>query len=85
MLRRVKIRKRGEVMKILFFCYGNICRSPKMRRRNLFRSEPRGRSPSREAVARGRAEFVMKDLVRKAGLEGVEIESAALHKNYSSP
>ena len=25
------------------------------------------------------AEFVMKDLVRKAGLDGVEIESAALH------
>ena len=25
------------------------------------------------------AEFVMKDLVRKAGIEGVEIESAALH------
>ena len=25
------------------------------------------------------AEFVMKDLVRKAGLEGVEVESAALH------
>ena len=25
------------------------------------------------------AEFVMKDLVRKAGVEGVEIESAALH------
>ena len=25
------------------------------------------------------AEFVMKDLVRKAGVEGIEIESAALH------
>ena len=25
------------------------------------------------------AEFVMKDLVRKAGIEGVEVESAALH------
>ena len=25
------------------------------------------------------AEFVMKDLVRKAGIEGIEIESAALH------
>ena len=39
--------------KILFICYGNICRSPM-------------------------AEFVMKDLVRKAGLESqFHIESAA--------
>ena len=39
--------------KILFICYGNICRSPT-------------------------AEFVMKDLVNKAGLKGdFEIASAA--------
>lgn len=42
------------MMRILFLCHGNICRSPM-------------------------AEFVMKDLVRKAGVEGVDIESAALH------
>ena len=41
------------MMKILFVCHGNICRSPM-------------------------AEFVMKDLVKKAGLEGqFHIESAA--------
>ena len=41
------------MVKILFVCHGNICRSPM-------------------------AEFVMKDLVRKAGLEaGFHIESAA--------
>ncbi|MGN1004763.1 MAG: low molecular weight protein-tyrosine-phosphatase [Oscillospiraceae bacterium] len=41
------------MIKILFVCHGNICRSPM-------------------------AEFVMKDLVRKAGLEGeFHIESAA--------
>ena len=41
-------------MKILFLCYGNICRSPM-------------------------AEFVMKDLLRKAGRGDVSVESAALH------
>ena len=41
------------MIKILFVCHGNICRSPM-------------------------AEFVMKDLVKKAGLENVfEIASAA--------
>ena len=41
------------MIKILFVCHGNICRSPM-------------------------AEFVMKDLVRKAGLEaGIEAASAA--------
>ena len=41
------------MIKILFICHGNICRSPM-------------------------AEFIMKDLVRKAGLEGrFEIASAA--------
>ena len=41
------------MIKILFVCHGNICRSPM-------------------------AEFVMKDLVRKAGVEGrFHIESAA--------
>ena len=41
------------MVKILFICHGNICRSPM-------------------------AEFVMKDLVKKAGLEGrFHIESAA--------
>ena len=41
------------MIKILFICHGNICRSPM-------------------------AEFVMKDLVKKAGLEGeFEIASAA--------
>ena len=41
------------MIKVLFICHGNICRSPM-------------------------AEFVMKDLVKKAGLEGqFHIESAA--------
>lgn len=41
------------MIKILFICHGNICRSPM-------------------------AEFIMKDLVKKAGLEqGFQIESAA--------
>ena len=41
------------MIKILFICHGNICRSPM-------------------------AEFVMKDMVRKAGLEGeIYVESAA--------
>ena len=41
------------MVKILFVCHGNICRSPM-------------------------AEFVMKDLVRKAGMEDMfHIESAA--------
>ena len=48
-----------------------------MRRRSF---ASKGRSPkaiaerraSARAVARGRAEFVMKDLVSKAGIEGVE-------------
>lgn len=43
------------MIKIMFVCHGNICRSPM-------------------------AEFVMKDLVHKAGFEdAVVIESAALH------
>ena len=43
------------MVRILFLCHGNICRSPM-------------------------AEFVMKDLVRKAGLGNeILIESAALH------
>lgn len=43
------------MIKILFICHGNICRSPM-------------------------AEFVMKDLVRKAGLQNLfEIASAATH------
>lgn len=42
------------MMKILFLCHGNICRSPM-------------------------AEFVMKDMVKKAGLEDeIYIESAAI-------
>ena len=42
-----------SMIKVLFICHGNICRSPM-------------------------AEFVMKDLVKKAGMEGVfHIESAA--------
>ena len=42
-----------RMIKILFICHGNICRSPM-------------------------AEFIMKDLVKKAGLEqGFQIESAA--------
>ena len=42
------------MMKILFLCHGNICRSPM-------------------------AEFVMKDMVKKAGLEDkFYIESAAI-------
>ena len=41
------------MIKILFVCHGNICRSPM-------------------------AEFIMKDLVKKAGLEqNIQIESAA--------
>ena len=43
-----------RVMKILFVCHGNICRSPM-------------------------AEFVMKDLLCKAGRDDVVVESAALH------
>ena len=44
------------MIKILFICHGNICRSPM-------------------------AEFVMKDLVRKAGLEGkFHIASAAVSR-----
>ena len=42
------------MIKVLFICHGNICRSPM-------------------------AEFVMKDLLRKAGREGVEVASAVLH------
>lgn len=43
------------VIRILFLCHGNICRSPM-------------------------AEFVMKDLVRKEGLQDIiQVESAALH------
>ena len=42
------------MLRILFLCHGNICRSPM-------------------------AEFVMKKLVADAGLEGVQVESAALH------
>ena len=45
------------MIKILFICHGNICRSPM-------------------------AEFVMKERVRKAGLEGaVYVESAAMHRD----
>ena len=45
------------MVKILFVCHGNICRSPM-------------------------AEFVMKDLVRKAKLQHMfEIESAATHRD----
>lgn len=41
------------MIRILFLCHGNICRSPM-------------------------AEFIMKDLVKKAGLEqSIQIESAA--------
>mgnify|MGYP003296164393 CR=1 FL=1 len=42
------------MMRILFLCHGNICRSPM-------------------------AEFVMKDLLKKAGRTDVAVESAALH------
>ncbi|MBR5457725.1 MAG: low molecular weight phosphotyrosine protein phosphatase, partial [Kiritimatiellae bacterium] len=42
------------MIKILFLCHGNICRSTM-------------------------AEFVMKDLVRRAGRNDISIESAALH------
>ena len=42
------------MVKILFICHGNICRSPM-------------------------AEFVMKDLLAKAGRTDVTVESAALH------
>ena len=42
------------MMRILFLCHGNICRSPM-------------------------AEFVMKNLLRKAGRTDVTVESAALH------
>ena len=42
------------MLRILFLCHGNICRSPM-------------------------AEFVMKKLVVDAGLEDVQVESAALH------
>ena len=42
------------MMRILFLCHGNICRSPM-------------------------AEFVMKDLLKKAGRTDVTVESAALH------
>ena len=42
------------MLKILFTCHGNICRSPM-------------------------AEFVMKELLRRAGRDDVEVESAALH------
>ena len=41
------------MLRILFLCHGNICRSPM-------------------------AEFVMKKLVADAGLEDVQVESAAL-------
>ena len=40
------------MVRILFVCHGNICRSPM-------------------------AEFVMKDLIEKEGLRGVEVASAA--------
>ena len=44
------------MIKILFVCHGNICRSPK-------------------------AEFVMKDLVKKAGLQSrFQIASAAVSR-----
>ena len=42
------------MVKILFVCHGNICRSPM-------------------------AEFVMKDMLAKAGRDDVAVESAALH------
>ena len=42
------------MVRILFLCHGNICRSPM-------------------------AEFVMKELVRRAGRTDVSVESAALH------
>ena len=42
------------MIKILFLCHGNICRSPM-------------------------AEFVMKELVRRAGRNDIVVESAALH------
>ena len=42
------------MIKLLFVCHGNICRSPM-------------------------AEFVMKELLRRDGLEDVSVESAALH------
>ena len=42
------------MIKILFLCHGNICRSPM-------------------------AEFVMKELVRRAGRGDIVVESAALH------
>ncbi len=45
-----------HMMKILFLCHGNICRSPM-------------------------AEFVMKDLLKKAGRTDVEVASAALHND----
>ncbi len=43
------------MIKILFVCHGNICRSPM-------------------------AEFVLKDMVKKAGLEGWEIASCAVSR-----
>jgi len=42
------------MIRILFLCHGNICRSPM-------------------------AEFVMKELVRRAGRTDIHVESAALH------
>lgn len=42
------------MIRILFLCHGNICRSPM-------------------------AEFVMKELVRRAGRDDIVVESAALH------
>ena len=45
------------MIRILFICHGNICRSPM-------------------------AEFVMKDYVKKAGIEDeIHVESAAMHRD----